>query len=136
MSDDKSLEDVLAPQDVAELSAAGDAILDHPPPSAAGMERLEALRQSSPDRIEAMLEAGEIDFDFDTQQGHVDAVTYLTSVLLGGCKKVGESDDPIVRNEAFTAMHDVWSRMSERIQFNVVVDLAINYLAAIDKDDK
>ncbi len=125
MSDDQSLEAILAPQDVAELSETTDAILAHPMPSPEAVEHLRALHASSPDRIEAMMdEPGELmRFDLTTQQGHIDAVTYIQSVLLGAAATVREAQDRIEVNETFETMHEVWAGTAPAVQFNVLLNV-------------
>ena len=123
MSDDKSLEGILSPEDVAELSESADAILAHPVPSEADLARLKELQDGSDDRVEAMAMDGRLDFDLTTQQGHIDAVTFLQTYLLSTAHRIQGSEDQIELNELFSGMHVRWNEMPEMVQFNAVLNL-------------
>ena len=124
MSDDKNIEAVLAPQDVAELSAAGEAILAHPMRSPEELQRLNELRLGSKERIEAkMAEPGEhIGFDLGTEQGHIDAVTYVQSALLGMAFALQEATDQVAMHDLFSEMYDCWMSVPENVRFNVLLN--------------
>ncbi len=139
---DDNIEAILAPQDLAELSETTDAILAHPMPSPEALERLRTLSEGSEARIQAMMdEPGDmIHFDTTTPQGHIDAVTYVQSVLLGAAAKVREAEDQIEANQLFEIMHQAWTLSAPSVQFNIILNLAdalIGTLAVINegKDD-
>lgn len=126
----------LSPQDVAEMEARLARVEETSSPESRAM--FARLREGSQERIEAMLagDATVATLDLSTAQGHIDAITFLRTSLIGIAGQVHEcarAGDQVGMPALFEEAHQLWEPLTPAIQFNLLLEFLMMFIQLHDE---
>lgn len=124
----------LSPEDLAEMEARMASIASRPAPTEENRKRFAEMREGSRERVDARIAAAEeaggaMRFDTSTPEGHIDAVTFLRTTLIGIGLEVREliaAGDQVGVSDLFQQAHDLWELATPAVQFNVLLDFVLS----------